>query len=880
MEPDNCPEGSHCDDQAGEQVCIPDGGDPCGADDDCPQPLVCDRDNGVCVTCVREGDCDADELCIENECEKACPPDGCGPGFTCNRETRECELGNCTEAPAGSCGARNVCCPATGECVQGNCPGRICCGGVDGCREGSDRSCQERFALNYYCGEDNTCQILGCEGDGDCPLDSWCDLRSNPPNCKRGCRIGRCEDSEFCCEDPEVCDPVTHQCGARPCPNGQVDCTVEDSMLFCNADSGLCEEGCGDDTFCNTDEYEQCNMVTHECERLLCPGGDGDCPRAEWPEGMYCDGTLDPATCQPGCQAAADCPEGEPCANHACGCQVDEDCPQNSVCDAPICRELCQGFADCPGGWCDPEGSCQEGCPGDVLEPNDQRERSAAVPIEGATWQGLTLCAGEEDWYRLPVRPGDGFTATLTHVTDEAWIVLEVYHPDPGVGLVLAQSENGPGEGPATVSLAGAEVNQRGEYLLRVFSPQRQAHVAFHDLQITFQRGRPWCVADEFEGAERNDQVDRATQIGAGTFENLSLCADDEDWFRFRAGAGARASASITCVGQEQMRLELLDDQQQVLEFSENWCDNQVSLELPDGGAYFLRVSHSANHDQDDVLAYTLVLAVEGGGGPCDPDAFEPNDMRGAAAPLADIQIDPGTRTYNNLTICAGEVDWYEIPALCRVERLDARIDFVHADGDLDIELWDGDNRIDRSLGEEDSEVVTARNRPESPLYVMVYGPEGPTTTYDLTITLVCDSCVDDPFDAPPGNDDEEHAVAVELDQLYENLAACRADADWYRADFAAGDNIRVQLCFHQLECDMEVNVRAPDGTLMNEWCIGCPGHSSTDNECYLGENIAQAGQYTFEVSSFGGAGGACDYDFRVQTVEDGVICPRGRICP
>lgn len=66
-------------------------------------------------------------------------------------------------------------------------------------------------------------------------------------------------------------------------------------------------------------------------------------------------------------------------------------------------------------------------CPGDLLEPNDDEAMAPRVP-EG-TYDGLTQCPDEEDWYAVFLREGETFTLTLTFVDEEGNINARFFDP-------------------------------------------------------------------------------------------------------------------------------------------------------------------------------------------------------------------------------------------------------------------------------------------------------------------------------------------------------------------------------------------------------------------------------------------------------------------
>ncbi len=869
LEPDDCPEGHHCVEEGGEHLCQEDETEGCQGDGDCDPGDHCLVEEATCVQCLDDRHCGSDELCVEHRCEPACPPAGCDEGFTCDRETRTCYPDDCRTAP-DSCPGGTICCPGTGRCEVGECAGPECCGGLAGCIEASHQRCHDWYALNYYCRDDDTCGLLTCASDQGCPEDSWCDLTSEPGTCKLGCREGGCDGRM-------ICDPTLHRCVYPPCQVDE-DCesTPEDPW-WCQ--EGRCAPGCGDDEACGPGM--RCDQGNHACEPWLCPGGDGDCPDLPWPDGYYCDSEQAPPRCLPGCRGDEACPEGMPCrGDHRCGCRDAGDCPEGSVCEPDgRCRALCRTNHDCPDGWCDPTGRCLPGCLTDPNEPDDSRLTATMVPPVGEAYQGLTLCRGDQDWFSVFLRDGDGLEATLTMMTpDDGWVVLEAYHPDSDLALPVAVSTNDPGDRVATLSLPGAMVNVTGAYMVRVVALSTEVEVLDYDLTITPTRGRPWCPADRAEGPMGNDSPIAAAVLDEGEHQGLTLCAMDEDWFRFQLGQGAVFAAQVLCEGDHRVRVDFLDADLQVLDFSDGWCNNVIHHQVALPGVYYLKVAHGERAEQEEIMSYDLTVDIRGGGPVCPVDEFEPNDRQDGAPALPDLH--EGDNLFPGLTLCGTDTDWFLVPPICPMALLTASIRFSHEDGDLDLVLLGPDGQSEQSAGFGDTESVTMRGQAAQEHWIMVYSEGEPDATYDLTVTVTCEVCEDDPFDDPPGNDTRDRPGQVELASHLPDLAMCRDDEDWYRLDLPDASNLRVQLCFHQMACDLDFDLYSPTGELLTHDCQGCPGHSTTDNECLLVQEAAP-GQYLLRVAATEGSM-TCDYGLLVEAVSDESTCPgpEDRRCP
>lgn len=112
-------------------------------------------------------------------------------------------------------------------------------------------------------------------------------------------------------------------------------------------------------------------------------------------------------------------------------------------------------------------------------------------------------------------------------------------------------------------------------------------------------------------------------------------------------------------------------------------------------------------------------LPAEGGAPAGCSDAHEPNEAAAAAPAL-------GAGSYPDLAICAADADWFEITATGTV-----RIDFSHAEGDLDLAAYDGGgNRLETSQSVNDGESLSVA----AGSFVQVYGWQGATAAYSLSV--------------------------------------------------------------------------------------------------------------------------------------------------
>jgi hypothetical protein len=116
----------------------------------------------------------------------------------------------------------------------------------------------------------------------------------------------------------------------------------------------------------------------------------------------------------------------------------------------------------------------------------------------------------------------------------------------------------------------------------------------------------------------------------------------------------------------------------------------------------------------------------------CLDDRFEDNDLLENATPVMPAQMEQG------LQICGFDEDWYSIQtdADCTVF---ARIEFLDANGDLDLAIQDANGDFFQySNGADDFEEVSLTAFETGPIYIQIYGFDGSVNSYDLSVMVAC----------------------------------------------------------------------------------------------------------------------------------------------
>lgn len=115
---------------------------------------------------------------------------------------------------------------------------------------------------------------------------------------------------------------------------------------------------------------------------------------------------------------------------------------------------------------------------------------------------------------------------------------------------------------------------------------------------------------------------------------------------------------------------------------------------------------------------------------PCADDMYEDNDTASQAAGLN------LNTSYNGLVICTGDVDWFAVTSGANA-TLTVDLSFIHADGDLDLKVYenDGITLIGASAGVSDAEQVSFMASSGTTYKIFVKGFNGAANTYTLQAT-------------------------------------------------------------------------------------------------------------------------------------------------
>ncbi len=300
-------------------------------------------------------------------------------------------------------------------------------------------------------------------------------------------------------------------------------------------------------------------------------------------------------------------------------------------------------------------------------------------------------------------------------------------------------------------------------------------------------QGDTGCPADPFEP---NESASQARQISPGTYPDLSLCPNDQDWFRVDLGRNDRISATIAFpLPRGDLDLYLLDETgRRVLDAGTHTA--------PAGEEHVVYTTTEPTHVYLWVTGYkgasnTYTLTVQL---TRTDDIFEPNDDMNHAP-----HIRPGT--YPGLIILPGNPDFFaiDVPDNTIVQLV---ILFSHERGDLDMWLTDRTGHaVASSTSSTDNERIIYPAAVGGTYYIYVAGYQNASNTYTLIYRMEqVGACEDDSF-APNASRD----AAAPLDFGTYALTLCPDTEDWFRVHAPGGGVLRLLATFEHMLGDLDM---------------------------------------------------------------------------
>ncbi len=878
----NCPNGQTCTD--GECV-----GEACDADDDCPDEQFCNEELGFCQDGCRGDDaCLGGEICLEGDCIEGCrQDDNCLPGFYCDEPNNTCLEGcrgdeDCAEGE--SCvtvvleedGERQQCeptpCTQDVDCLEG-----FFCevpDGVDegdcalGCREGS---CQEGEVCDL---ETRFCVEAPCADSAECPEGQFCDTQFEQPLCVPGC------DSDLQC-DGQPCNLETNTCGCgqdSDCPDNGI-CSLglciprcaQDTDCpegsFCELDTGLCLEGCQDDTLePNNTIQSALNIAPGQQDLRMCYGAeigvnDNDCFEVTLAEEdvlsvdiafAHADGNLDLALYD----------RNEVPLRVSDSLDDDEDFVYIAEADGEyvFCIEP-QGVAFESNYSLSVDIEIAQGCVPDINEANNDNTCEGAQVLDLPIGQvniieGRTICEGDRDFVAVELLAGQQLDVRLIRGLEDD--ELDVRLLGDGCGGVLAQTIN---FGPERDLVFQAPAD--GVYALEVFGELAGFEGAYR-LEMTRTVGDAQCRDDIIDDlpVEPNESSEGATFLRFERqvefeLDGLFVCAADEDWYQVLIEVPTDIIQVTLSQSANDVPLEVaivdLDGLTDLDSTSENSpIKTAETLPLEEGGLYFIRVRGGGEPVGAAGVSYSLSVQVTPSS-ECIPDGFEPNNIAEGAALLSNGAF--------QATMCrddANEADFYRFQ-LGAGDQVNISLEYDHDEllfiDTLPAILYDPDNNIRdfmaRSFDDPNVDELVSGQFFVGPadegdwILEVAAGEAGGSIDYTINVEIISPSCeeegVEDIFEP-----NEDCGGAERLFPFVEQpgfVCGPTGDEDFFKVAVDAGQTLSVHMDYFHFDGNLDLEVYEPETNTQ----VGFSYNSGPDFEDVVIENAVE-GDYCIRV--------------------------------
>jgi sulfatase modifying factor 1 len=348
---------------------------PCGTSKDCASGTVCDKPAAQCVGCLSDDDCDDLAHCEQT----VCVTDVCHGGATA------CVDGSTRKACAANGGGwTSEACTGGTSCIAGSCATSVCTAGAKSCAQGQNgvATCNATgtaWGDAVACPAATSCKDAVCQPQVCTPNQKKCNAQGGMDVCAAD---GLGEMNWVCPKTadgkPQVCvqTGATAECKAQACVPGASFCDGQTAKV-CDAQGILAAvkadcsvpDGAGKAQLCldGACQPAACTAGSKACadvETLATCKATGDgYDKVACGQGKACeDGACLAVVCAP---AAASCEGGKAVKCSAAGTKtvVVEDCGAkgkvcvNGACKAKVCTA---GQISCQGaqlGTCTPDGT-------------------------------------------------------------------------------------------------------------------------------------------------------------------------------------------------------------------------------------------------------------------------------------------------------------------------------------------------------------------------------------------------------------------------------------------------------------------------------------------------------------------------------------------
>lgn len=458
-----------------------------------------------------------------------------------------------------------------------------------------------------------------------------------------------------------------------------------------------------------------------------------------------------------------------------------------------------------------------------------------------ATQQNFTNTQ-DRDFYEVTIPPGTQVGQILFDYesSDGGTAVFRIFDES---GFQVGQSFETAGNvttyfGFGTISIPNPTGNT---FLVEVVPFSEVDYLSAYDFRFSIVADPPVLdVADD--NYEENDNYTEVFDLSDNAGFSLAAVDGfgihlDPDWYEITVPENAAQLVVETTfnseVGNIDLRLSRKDGP--LLFTAEEGTDlERIVWDNPEPGKYGVSITGARTGGQYDLI-WDVTLAE---------DTYEDNDVRAEAFDLSGHEKQflsklngPGVQF---------DEDWYRISVTGARAELRILADFVHAEGDVDIELYSAAGYlVGRSVSSTDDEAITLRNPPIGDYFVRVYyGNLG--TVYDLWWGGFTQAQLDGISPDPYEEDDAlSIATALPIHTFLSEISgpATQTDDDWFAITVGANSKgLLVDALFTHSEGDIDIELINGSGSVLAR------AESQSDNETISFNGSLPAGTYYIRV--------------------------------
>ncbi len=185
--------------------------------------------------------------------------------------------------------------------------------------------------------------------------------------------------------------------------------------------------------------------------------------------------------------------------------------------------------------------------------------------------------------------------------------------------------------------------------------------------------------------------------------------------------------------------------------------------------------------------------------------------------------------------VCANRDSWFSLD-MRQTEEAEIKVLFPHADGDIDIALFDAQNAEQaRSESTNNEESVSWKANSDEVVFLRVYGYNGASNRITVDLQRTAPE-IEDPQDACVGGDQRRTADALQSEA---QGSVCADQDSWFAIEVPANQEIEVQVAFPHADGDIDIalhdsndNTIASSAGVSNQEVVRWK--ASQDSEVYL----------------------------------------------